>query len=599
MFEGLPGLRPFPPGRARRTGVRRRRPTSGAASRPSGAGRWRCSACAPGMAVERDDVQRRFRRLVRLAHPDHGAGSAGAAERIAELAEARELLLLGLVDLGRRATERDRFGYAAWLPTPSTSPSRGAAGQIGYALVHRIACGQLLGPDQPVVLRLLEIEPAMNALEGVVMELEDGAHPLLVGIEATADLKTAFDGTSWALLVGSIPRKAGMERGDLLKVNGGIFRPQGQAINDHAAERRARARRRQPVQHQLPHRPVERARRPRRPLVRDDPPRREPGQDAARQEGRRAVTPRSRNVAIWGNHSATQFPDFAHARIGGKPGARRDRRHRLARRASSSRRCRSAAPRSSRSAVQSSAASAAHAAIDSVNSVHIADPGRRLALARGRAARASTACPRACSSASRCAATARRGRSSRASSTTTSRREDRAHHPRARRRARRGRARSACSRELTRLGGALVVGVRRRPRASPGRSGSRPRRHASRRYRAESSCPTAGVVRRARRRGRAPRRARCSVVRAEGLWAELLCETPGEHWSFGLEAFGVRFDDAAEAAASDRGERVPWASTSSGRRPTASIGEDPLGRGSSTSSTATGRFDERMAASVG
>src|SRR5450755_3067157 len=99
----------------------------------------------------------------------------------------------------------------------------GAAGQIGYALVHRIASGQLLGPDQPVVLRLL------------VMELEDGAHPLLVGIEATADLETAFDGTSWAMLVGSIPRKAGMERGDLLSVNGGIFKPQGQAINDHAA----------------------------------------------------------------------------------------------------------------------------------------------------------------------------------------------------------------------------------------------------------------------------------------------------------------------------------------------------------------------------
>ena len=91
-------------------------------------------------------------------------------------------------------------------------------------------------------LRLLEIEPALPALEGVVMELDDGAHRLLAGVEATADLKTAFDGTSWALLVGSIPRKAGMERGDLLSVNGGIFKPQGQAINDHAAERRPRAR---------------------------------------------------------------------------------------------------------------------------------------------------------------------------------------------------------------------------------------------------------------------------------------------------------------------------------------------------------------------
>jgi malate dehydrogenase len=121
------------------------------------------------------------------------------------------------------------------LRTPLHVTVTGAAGQIGYALVHRIASGQLLGPDQPVVLRLLEIEPAMPALEGVVMELEDGAHPLLEGIVATSDLKEAFSGTSWALLVGSIPRKAGMERGDLLKVNGGIFGPQGQAINEHAA----------------------------------------------------------------------------------------------------------------------------------------------------------------------------------------------------------------------------------------------------------------------------------------------------------------------------------------------------------------------------
>src|ERR1700737_2506531 len=110
----------------------------------------------------------------------------------------------------------------------------GAAGQIGYALVHRIAAGDLLGHDQPVVLRLLEIEPALSALEGVVMELEDGAHPLLAGIEATTDVNHAFEGASWCLLVGSVPRKAGMERRDLLTVNGGIFQPQGRAINNHA-----------------------------------------------------------------------------------------------------------------------------------------------------------------------------------------------------------------------------------------------------------------------------------------------------------------------------------------------------------------------------
>ena len=111
----------------------------------------------------------------------------------------------------------------------------GAAGQIGYALLFRIASGALFGPDQPVVLRLLEIEPGMQALEGVVMEIDDCAFPLVSDIVTTTDLNTAFDGTSWALLVGSIPRKAGMERGDLLTVNGGIFGPQGQAIAANAA----------------------------------------------------------------------------------------------------------------------------------------------------------------------------------------------------------------------------------------------------------------------------------------------------------------------------------------------------------------------------
>src|SRR5690242_9582514 len=121
-------------------------------------------------------------------------------------------------------------------PKPLHVTVTGAAGQIGYSLLFRIASGQVLGEDQPVVLRLLEIEPAMKALEGVVMELDDCAFPLLTDIVATSDLKTAFDGTSWALLVGAMPRKAGMERGDLLKSNGGIFKPQGQAIAAHAAK---------------------------------------------------------------------------------------------------------------------------------------------------------------------------------------------------------------------------------------------------------------------------------------------------------------------------------------------------------------------------
>src|SRR5579862_8683115 len=107
----------------------------------------------------------------------------------------------------------------------------GAAGQIGYALLFRIASGQLLGPDQPVVLRLLEIEPALKALNGVAMELDDCAFPLLADIVMTSDAKKAFEGTSWALLVGAFPRKEGMERRDLLTTNGKIFKPQGQAIN--------------------------------------------------------------------------------------------------------------------------------------------------------------------------------------------------------------------------------------------------------------------------------------------------------------------------------------------------------------------------------
>ena len=195
----------------------------------------------------------------------------------------------------------------------------GAGGQIGYSILFRIASGQLLGEDQPIVLRLLEIEPAMKVLEGVCMELDDGAFPLLHDIVATSDLKTAFDGTSWALLVGSVPRKAGMERGDLLNVNGGIFKPQGQGHRRARRLRRPRPRRRQPLQHELPHRPLQRAGGPRRALVRHDEARREPGQGAAGPQGGlrwwRDVT----NLAIWGNHSATQFPDFANARIGGKP----------------------------------------------------------------------------------------------------------------------------------------------------------------------------------------------------------------------------------------------------------------------------------------
>ena len=194
----------------------------------------------------------------------------------------------------------------------------GAAGQIGYALVHRIADGQLLGADQPVVLRLLEIEPALPALDGVVMELEDGAHPLLEGVVATADLAQAFDGSSWCLLVGSVPRKAGMERRDLLSVNGGIFRPQGQAINDHAAS---------DVRILVVGNPcntnclIARSNAPDVPSDRWFAMTRLDENRAKSQLAHKAGVPTRAvtNLAIWGNHSATQFPDYAHARIDGKP----------------------------------------------------------------------------------------------------------------------------------------------------------------------------------------------------------------------------------------------------------------------------------------
>jgi len=202
--------------------------------------------------------------------------------------------------------------------TPVHVTVTGAAGQIGYSLLFRIASGQLLGPDQPVVLRLLEIEPGMKALEGVVMEIDDGAYPLVSDIVATTDLKTAFDGTSWALLVGSVPRKAGMERGDLLTINGGIFGPQGQAIAGNAAS---------DVRVLVVGNPcntnclIARSNAPEVPSDRWFAMTRLDQNRATSQLAKRAGVPVTAvtNLAIWGNHSATQFPDFANARINGKP----------------------------------------------------------------------------------------------------------------------------------------------------------------------------------------------------------------------------------------------------------------------------------------
>jgi len=203
------------------------------------------------------------------------------------------------------------------MTTPVHVTVTGAAGQIGYSLLFRVASGQMLGPDTPIVLHLLEIEPAMKSLEGVVMELDDCAFPLLTDIEATSDLNNAFRNTNWALLVGSVPRKAGMERGDLLKVNGGIFKPQGEAISANAAS---------DVRILVVGNPcntnclIARSNAPEVPDDRWFAMTRLDQNRAETQLAKKASVPVKdvKNLAIWGNHSATQFPDFANATIGGK-----------------------------------------------------------------------------------------------------------------------------------------------------------------------------------------------------------------------------------------------------------------------------------------
>src|SRR6202158_5688017 len=192
----------------------------------------------------------------------------------------------------------------------------GAAGQIGYALLFRIASGQMFAPAQPIVLRLLEIEPAMKSLEGVAMELDDCAFPLLHDMVLTSKAEEAFDGTSWALLVGSVPRKAGMERGDLLAVNGGIFAPQGKAIAKKAAG---------DVRILVVGNPcntncyIARMNAPDVAAERWFAMTRLDENRAKTQLAKKAKVPVSvvSNMAIWGNHSATQYPDARNARIAG------------------------------------------------------------------------------------------------------------------------------------------------------------------------------------------------------------------------------------------------------------------------------------------
>ncbi len=193
----------------------------------------------------------------------------------------------------------------------------GAAGQIGYSLLFRIASGELFGPDQPVSLNLLEIEPAMKALEGVVMELEDCAFPLLRDVRPTCDLDQGFGNANWALLVGSVPRKAGMERGDLLGINGKIFTGQGQAIQRSAASDVRVLVVGNPcntncliAMNNAPDVPKDRW----FAMTRLDE-NRAAAQLAAKAD---AHVSEVSNVTIWGNHSATQYPDYHNARIGGR-----------------------------------------------------------------------------------------------------------------------------------------------------------------------------------------------------------------------------------------------------------------------------------------
>ena len=196
----------------------------------------------------------------------------------------------------------------------------GAAGQIGYALVFRIASGQMFGPDTEVELQLLELEGALPALEGVAMELDDCAFPLLKNIICTSSLKDAMNGVNWSLLVGAVPRKAGMERSDLLQINGGIFTQQGRAINDYAAN---------DVRTLVVGNPCN----TNSLIAMNSAP------DVANEnffamtmlDEKRARTQLAKKagvdvtaveqMTIWGNHSATQYPDFYNAKINGKSAA--------------------------------------------------------------------------------------------------------------------------------------------------------------------------------------------------------------------------------------------------------------------------------------
>ena len=196
----------------------------------------------------------------------------------------------------------------------------GAAGQIGYSLLFRIASGEMLGADQPVILQMLEITPALGALEGVAMELDDCAFPLLAGTVRTDDANVAFADADFGLLVGAMPRKDGMERADLLQANGGIFGPQGKAINDSASR---------DIKVLIVGNPAN----TNALIAQSAAPDLDPRQFTAmtRLDHNRAMSQVAQktgttvnditNMTIWGNHSATQYPDLFHAKVNGQSAA--------------------------------------------------------------------------------------------------------------------------------------------------------------------------------------------------------------------------------------------------------------------------------------
>jgi malate dehydrogenase len=202
------------------------------------------------------------------------------------------------------------------MTTPVRVAVTGAAGQIGYSLLFRIASGSMLGPDTPVILQLLEITPALGALNGVKMELDDCAFPLLAGVVCTDDANVAFGDVDVALLVGAMPRKAGMERADLLSANGGIFKPQGKALSDSAKK---------DVKILVVGNPAN----TNALIAMNNAPDLDPRRFTAmtRLDHNRAVSQLAQrtgttvnditNMTIWGNHSVTQFADLYHAKVNG------------------------------------------------------------------------------------------------------------------------------------------------------------------------------------------------------------------------------------------------------------------------------------------